>query len=697
MARVPPFVFGTQYYRPPNPPRGDWARDLARIRETGMNTVKFWACWSWMHRAPGAIDFDELDELMEIASKNELAVVLNTILENAPYWLERQAPDARYVADDGQAIQLTAAINTPGGGWPGLCFDNEVARETAAEYLAALVERYQRHPALAVWDVWNEPHLEPTWYHRDRLFCYCEASREAFRAWLERKYGGLDELNAAWARRYSDWLEVEPPRVLETYPDLIDWHEFWLKNLRSWLEWKAAIVRRVDPGHPVMTHVASSAYLGTLVENVWDEWLLSVPVDLFGTSSFPRWLMDDDPVIHLFHLEMTRDAAAGKPFWQAELQGGRGRREGLTSSPHPDPQRLKMWIWNALAVGAKGVLFWQWRPELLGPESPGYGLCTPSGELTERTVAAAEMAAMIADFPELATSQPIPASVGIVVSRQTALVALASDRSMEVYARALLGTYRAFVDFNVPVRLLHEDEIALGGVPLDLEGLYWPLPLVCERPVASHLREFVERGGTLVAEAAPAHYTEGGWCATVIPGHGLTEVFGAQEVESDIAEEIRVELSDAVIQGRWLRERLAPTSGEVVGRFADRSPAVVRNRIGGVAILVGTVVSLAYDTTRDRASGEWIATLAGQRALTHTREQGLTRLHESDDTHLLFTLNWADEPLRSVLPLPSKGMKCYRSTRTVRTNNAEIEVDLPPLGAALVAIREEVTPMQRAP
>jgi beta-galactosidase GanA len=698
MAHVPPIVFGTQYYRPPNPPRADWARDLTRIRETGMNTVKFWACWSWMHRGPGIVDFDELDELMDLADKNELAVVINTILENAPYWLERQAPEARYVAHDGQAIQLTAAINTPGGGWPGLCFDNEVARETAVEYLAALVERYHDHPTLAVWDVWNEPHLEPTWYHRDKLFCYCDASREAFRAWLERKYGGLDELNAAWARRYSDWLEVEPPRVLETYPDLIDWHEFWLENLRSWLEWKAVIVRRVDSEHPVMTHVASSAYLGTLTQNVWDEWLLAGPVDMFGTSSFPRWLMNDDPVVHLFHLEATRAASASRVFWQSELQGGRGRREGFASTPHQDRQRTEAWVWTALAAGAKGVLFWQWRPELLGPESPGYGLCTPSGESTERTAAATDMARVLADFPELSTSRPVPATVGIIVSRKTALLAFASDRSMDLYALALLGAYRAFTDFDVPVHFVHEDEIARVGVPHELDSLYWPMPLLAERRLAEGLRAFVERGGLLVAEAAPAHYTEGGWCAEVIPGHGLTELFGAVELESDIAAESSVSQDDCVIRGQWLRERLKPGTGDVIGHFDDGSPAVIRNESAGIAILIGTFVALAYEETRDPMTGRWIASLGMQHNAPLKGPGGpITRVHDAGDTLLLFASNWCNEPVRLEWSLPTDMSDVVRSTGAGRIAAGRFELDLAPLTTVLTQFEKGGDPVPRAP
>ena len=118
-------VIGAQYYRPPNPPRDDWARDLLRMNEAGLTTVKLWACWSWMNPDEGVYDFDDLDELIALAADAGLEVVINTIIENAPYWLEERRPDARYVDSEDRPVHLTAAMNTPGGGWPGLCFDDD--------------------------------------------------------------------------------------------------------------------------------------------------------------------------------------------------------------------------------------------------------------------------------------------------------------------------------------------------------------------------------------------------------------------------------------------------------------------------------------------------------------------------------------------------------------------------------------------
>jgi hypothetical protein len=150
-------------------------------------------------------------------------------------------------------------------------------------------------------------------------------------------------LNAAWERRYEDWAEAAPPRRFEAVPDMLDWREFWFATLADWLRWRVARLRATDPAHRVMSHVAVSGHIGQLATHTNDEFTLTAAVDI-GTSSFPTWLMDDDLTEHALQLDTVRDAAAGKPVCQSELQGGRGRRTGRTSTPHPTPDAIALWV-----------------------------------------------------------------------------------------------------------------------------------------------------------------------------------------------------------------------------------------------------------------------------------------------------------------------------------------------------------------
>jgi beta-galactosidase len=413
-----------------------------------------------------------------------------------------------------------------------------------------------------------------------------------------------------------------------------------------------------------MTHVALSGFTGQLATHTLDESALTAPVDLFGTSSFPTWLMGDDPVEHLFNLDAARGAAAGKPYWQAELQGGRGRRDGYHGTRHPTPDTVALWMWNALAAGAAGIVFWQWRPELLGPESPGYGLCTPEGEPTARTRAVTDFAAVAAD-PSLRERAPEPASVGLLVSRRSALHAYATDRGMDLYRDAVMGAYRMLADADEPVEILHDTRVESDGVPAHITAVLWPMPATAGPRLAAALDAFVRRGGTLVAEAAPGEYDHRGARRPRVPGAGLDELFGVHQVEADACDDVALHLGDGeILPGRWQRDHLRLTTAAAVASFADGAPGITRHQAGaGQAILVATYPSLAYAARRDPAGRRGLMSLLGapraHRMLTwHDPQPGLISrpLRLAGDRRAVIAVNWTTTDHkarcdRPVLPL----------------------------------------------
>lgn len=643
-------TIGAQYYRPPNPPREDWRRDLEAMRDAGLTTVKFWACWSWINTAPGVYDFDDLDELIDHAESVGLEVVINTIIENAPYWLEARHPEARYVDHEGRAVPLGAAMNTPGGGWPGLCFDNEAVWDEARGFLVRLVERYALRPAVRVWDVWNEPHLEPASYYPDRIYCYCEASLSRFGEWLRTRYRDITLLNETWARRFSDWDQVHPPRLFEAVPDMMDWREYWFANLSRWLSRRVAAVRETSPDAVVMTHVALSGFTGQLATHTLDEFTLTGDVDVFGTSSFPTWLMADDHVEHLLNLDTARDAAPHIPFWQAELQGGRGRRAGVVSTPQPRPAVVELWMWNALAAGATGIMFWQWRPELLGPESPGYGLCTPDGSVTPRVDAVTRFAE-IARQPALQSRSTARPTLGLLVSRRSGIHAFATDRTMDLYRDAVMGAYRLLTDRDIPVTILHAETVESHGIPDHITGLYWPMPSVASTGLANVIEDFVRGGGRLLAEAGAGEYDSRGARRASVPPEALASVFGVSEIETTtVAGRVPLSLDGGgSMIVAWQTESLRLRGADALGFFADGSPAVTRQDHGrGEAFLIAGYPSVAYAGEADAATAQSIGALIAPDAHSVWLEVGPGLVSRealaTGGRRLVFAMNWTSAP-----------------------------------------------------
>ena len=651
--------YGSQYFRPPHPKREDWRGDLEHMRALGFNTVKLWAVWNTIEREPGRFDFSDLDELVSLAGEQGLQVVINLIPEGAPYWLEAGQEDAMYTTARGEKVTFTGAENMPTAGWPGLCMDKPEVQRYIERFIQTLTAHYAQNETVAVFDVWNEPHLEPMFAYRSEILCYCEHSVRTFRRWLREKYGTLEELNRQWYRCYTDWEQVKPPVRMSTCTDMMDWRLFWLSNLRRWLRIRVAAAKRGAPDKPVQTHVAYSAIVGNRIQGglsneVVDEFQFAREVDIFGTSGFPKWLMGDRHVLyHLMQTEIIAEAAREKPFYQVELQGG-GGRNGLLGTEVPTRRDITLWNWNTLAAGGKGVLYWQYRAEPAGLESPGFGLVGLAGEDTERSLAAGACARSLSGPVLERAVRTLPVN-GIYLSRTSEVLCYCNERREELYAQSVTGIYEAAYRRRIPVRFVHAD-YADRLWEEGLRTLYLPMPLSLSEHEVDALLRFVQAGGTLVSEAFPGLYDEGGRLET--RNEALRALFGLRHIEvqnSPHSGPIAIYPSDGspVCHGRMYRQAAAPCAAvETLASFADGLPAVTEYRNGaGRAIWIGSFLSGQYHDTEEAAAGmlltrwmrpegyaclEEISCLGPQEASCF---QPLVRLLETPEQWVLIALN----------------------------------------------------------
>jgi len=166
-----------------------------------------------------------------------------------------------------------------------------------------------------------------------------------------------------------------------------------------------------------------------------------------------------------------------------------------------------------------------------------------------------------------------------------------------------------------------------------------------------------------VAEARLAWNDERGFSSEVIPGFGLSEVFGAREKiirpmdRSEILVEGRAGLSGLApnekINGEAFEEDLEPLGdAQVLARFAGGEPAIVERSFGkGRAILVGSFVALGYQRHHEDSSKRLLLALARSAGMTPevevsgagTSEVEVRRL-VGDRFEILFAFNHAEAP-----------------------------------------------------
>jgi beta-galactosidase len=594
--------------------REAWKKDLEQIRELGFPAVKTWVEWASSERTESKYDLDNLEQLLELADETGLRVIIQVYVDSAPDWVGEKFPDARFVAQNGDAIPSQAA--------PGFCTDHpEIAKRVAAFY-RAIAGRAVKHRSFYAYDLWSEPHII-NWaiinYIPDAQFCFCKHTIAKFRAWLERKYGTLQNLNIAWYRGFERWEQVEPPRfgTILSYSDFIDWKNFISDKLADDLRERRAAVRSVDDRHPATSHAAAPCIFTSPFggDGTPDDWKMAAAADFYGTSIYPKHSSAAAPWSTLRRagaLDFIRSSGIrNNGFYIGELQAGFGTT-GVKVGESVTPEDMEDWIWTVTARGARSISLYAYYPMSSGYESGGYGLIELDGTLTPRSRRAGSIAAILnrhADF--FLKARPAAAAAAILYNPAAHLVGGEQSGGIRGGVRdSLFGYYRTFFDRNVPADFVHVMDLESGNWG-KYKLLIVPYAIMLSSKAAAEIERFVAGGGRVLAEARTAWNDERGWATPIIPGGGLHETFGCRELEVRPKSKTLIRLTAPLIQstgasatppvefGGAIYEEVLRTIGmsaKVIGTFEDGAPAVVLNQHGkGAAIFVGSFPGVAHE------------------------------------------------------------------------------------------------------
>ncbi len=579
--------FGAVYFRKSNPPRADWERDYRVAAEDGMNLFRHWFMWGSIETAPGVYDWADYDRQMDLAAANGIKTMVAELIHAVPDWAVKKFDHARQVRANGTRLAsnmgvspATGGFSNNGGGAGALSLNCPEVKEAAGGFLRALATRYKDHPALFGYDVWNECN-----YAAD--VDYSDYAKAAFRVWLQDKYHDLATLAVAWNRySYSGWDDIEPPTQMAPYPECIDWQDFRHQNFYDQFQWRIDTIRSVDPDNLIAAHGVSGA-IPNLTANGCDDWLAASKVEIYGFT----WIAarkGNEAWKSWYGVDIVRAAARGKPFWHAERQGGplwlqpqvigRDKEDGRVA----DPEDVRLWNMISLAGGARGLMCPRWRPLLDGPLFGAFGAYGMDGSRTPRSRMSSRIAKW-ANHPAQAAlwkARPVRGEIGILVVPETQQFEflLSFDRAEKPYPAAMWGAYRGFLDNGLQPDWVHIDDIA------DYDLLYFPYPIMLKAAQAAIIAGWVERGGTLIAEACPGYFGDRGHVGTVQPNSGLDRVFGVREDEvefmPDIGGRIRFAFDGWPVNGGGLLQSYHLAGGTERGRFDDGGVAVVEHRHG---------------------------------------------------------------------------------------------------------------------
>jgi beta-galactosidase len=466
-------------YNPEQWPSDVWDEDVRLMRRAGV-TVATVGVFSWAQLEPrdGEFDFGWLDDILDRLHAGGIRVDLATATASPPAWLSLRHPDILPVSSDG----VTA--------WPGsrqhYSPSSPAYRLHAARLVRALAERYAHHPALVAWHVGNE-------YANDNARDYGNAAAIAFRGWLRARYGDVEALNAAWgtafwSQRYSEFDEVLPPRSTPTFGNpthLLDFDRFSSdEHLASYMA-EVEILRELSPHIPVTTN-----FMGFF--RGLDYWKWAEHVDFVSDDSYPDPL---DPLSHIdsaMHRDLMRSLGHGKP-WILMEQSTSAVNWREVNAPRP-PGQMRALSYQAIARGADGIMFFQWRQSVQGAEK-FHSAMLPVQGTSHRTWR--EVEALGAELPLLENALGAAVEhvrVAIVMSWDSwwAFEQRATPARLD-YIDGIREWYRGLFELGVLVDFVRATD-DLAGYDLVIV----PSLMVAGAAALSNLDQYTRSGGTLL-------------------------------------------------------------------------------------------------------------------------------------------------------------------------------------------------------
>ncbi|HTC70081.1 MAG TPA: beta-galactosidase, partial [Acidothermaceae bacterium] len=184
---VPGIAFGADY-NPEQWPEDIWAQDVALMGEAGVSMVTVGVfSWALLEPSEGSYEFGWLDRVMDLLAAHGIGVDLATATASPPPWFSHRYPESLPINREGQRLWY--------GSRQAYCPSSADYRRASTALAGEMAKRYGSHPALVMWHVNNE-------YGCHVAECFCDASADAFRAWLRARYGDLARLNEAWGTAF---------------------------------------------------------------------------------------------------------------------------------------------------------------------------------------------------------------------------------------------------------------------------------------------------------------------------------------------------------------------------------------------------------------------------------------------------------------------------------------------------------------
>ncbi|URJ48249.2 beta-galactosidase [Paenibacillus polymyxa] len=483
--RVPRMLHGADY----NPEQ--WqnypdvlAEDIRLMKLAKCNVMSV-GIFSWVSLEPeeGVFTFDWLDRILDSFAENGIYAFLATPSGARPAWMSQKYPEVLRVEAN--------RVRNLHGFRHNHCSTSPVYREKVRIMNTKLAERYANHPAVIGWHISNE-------FGGD---CHCNYCQEAFRAWVEEKYGTLDKLNHAWwttfwSHTITDWSQVESPAPhgeTQVHALNLDWRRFVTDQTADFIKHEIVPLKAANPAIPVTTNLME------FFEGL-NYWKFADLLDVISWDSYPTWhdREGDDSrqaaKVAMMH-DIIRSIKGGKPWMLMESTPSLTNWQDVSKLKRPGMHLLSSL--QAVAHGSDTVQYFQWRKSRGSSEKlhgavvdhVGHEHTRVFGDVTHVGNALEKLEEVIG------TSVPAEAAVIFDWENRWGINDSQGPRNKGVkYEETAEAHYLALWEQGVPVDVIHMDA-DFSKYKL----LVAPMLYMVRSGVGERIQKFVENGGVFVA------------------------------------------------------------------------------------------------------------------------------------------------------------------------------------------------------
>ena len=469
-------------YNPNQWPKEIWEQDMVYFKDARINsaTINVFS-WAKIQPAEDTYYFDELDEIVEMLSKENYDIVLATSTGAMPAWLYKKYPEVARTDYFGRHHKFGQRHNH--------CPNSLVFQKYAKALVEKLAERYAHNPHVTCWHISNEYSGE----------CYCENCEKAFRVWLKNKYGTIEAVNKAWNMEFwghtvYDWDEIVLPNALgdgmENGTDTafaglsVDYRRFMSDSMLENYKMERDVVRRYNPDTIITTNL-----MGTYKFLDYFKW--AKEMDIVSWDNYPSY---NTP---WSFTAMSHDLMRGlkdAPFMLLEQTPSQQNWQPYNSLKKPGQMRAQSI--QTMAHGADTVQFFQLRRSVGGCEKFHGAVIGHVGHNNTRVFR--EVKQLGEELERLGTStlgSVNQADVGIIFDWDNywALDYTSGPTEDLKYVDQIHHYYKFFYDNNIGVNM----------IPVDADFSKYkivvaPVLYMVKEGMKEALTKFVENGGILI-------------------------------------------------------------------------------------------------------------------------------------------------------------------------------------------------------